>query len=141
MRHVLHHVIAPKHCTYHSMLLLALLRLLAFLGLLGLLGLLCFLGLLCLLGPLCVLCALRLLSLLGLLGQADVDASMHCAGRQNACTAWGFGMLLELSLPSTVTRNRLASQFPIDGRRLVRFSFLGVFQCKMHASAHQSFCV
>ena len=65
------------------MLLLALLRLLAFLCLLGLLGLLCFLGLLlCLLGLLRVLCALRLLSLLGLLGQAEVDASMQCGGRQ-----------------------------------------------------------
>ena len=90
-------------------------RRLPFLGLLGLLGLLCFLGLLCLLGLLRVLCALRLLSLRGLLGQADVDASMQCVGRQNACTAWGFGMILELSLPFTVTRNRLANQFPIDG--------------------------
>ena len=86
MRHVLHHVIAPKHCTYHLMLVLALVCLLAFLGLLGLLVLLCFLGLLCLLGLLCVLCALRLLSLLGLLGQADVDASLQCVGRKSVCT-------------------------------------------------------
>ena len=46
----------------------------------------------------------------------------------------------KLSLPSTVIRNRLASQFPIDGRRLVRFSFIGVFQCKMHASADPLGC-
>ena len=35
----------------------------------------------------------------------------------------------KLSLPSAVIRNRLASQFPIDGRRLVRSRFLGIFQC------------
>ena len=46
----------------------------------------------------------------------------------------------KLSLPSTVIRNRLASQFPIHGRRLVRNRFIAIFLCKSHASPHQSFC-
>ena len=47
-------------------------------------------------------------------------------------------MKSHLSLASTVSRNWLASQFPIHGRRLSRRRFSGIFICVAHASAHHS---
>ena len=76
------------------------------------------------------------------------DACLHVCSWRYVCMGSAAARELrilcgfsQLSCASTVSRNWLASRFPVHGTRLARRRFIGIFQCLLHASANSSLCV